>query len=69
MPAWPKYEGLAHRSEVQLPCSAADTAFPPPQLLLWLPFDLWVEQYGKCGAVRCTCADGVLQLPVWYIHV
>jgi hypothetical protein len=30
LPAWPKYEGLAYRSEVQLPCSAADIAFPPP---------------------------------------
>lgn len=29
LPAWPKYEGLAYQSELHLPCSAADIAFPP----------------------------------------
>jgi hypothetical protein len=29
LPVWPKYEGLAYQSELHLPCSAADIAFPP----------------------------------------
>lgn len=34
LPAWPKYEGLAYQSELQLPCGAADIAFPPPSAVV-----------------------------------
>lgn len=34
LPAWPKYDGLAYQSELQLPCGAADIAFPPPSAVV-----------------------------------